>query len=187
MNVNVIYPQGVNGEVGSHESRIIAILAALQRGRGGYALEIGTFKGSTTSNIAANYGGKVVTVDLPPGDTAELAADKVDIQYYGAEKHFLPPYDQQIQQVLMDSAKLNLSPGIAFAFIDGCHTEEYVYNDFSKIEPCMIDGGTVLFHDYGSWAGVTNCINNQLTKRWDKHIWVHHFGTALVQCTICRV
>jgi predicted O-methyltransferase YrrM len=187
MQVHVINPNGVNGEVSCKEARIIAITAARQSGKAGYALEIGTFRGSTTNNIAANFAGKVITVDLPKDEKAQLSADKCDIQYYGAEKFFMPEYEARIKQVFQDSATLNLQPGIDFAFIDGCHSEDYVYNDFTKIEPCMNNGGVVLFHDYGFWTGVTNCINQRLVPQFEKHLWMHHVGTALMQCIICRI
>jgi predicted O-methyltransferase YrrM len=192
MKLNVILPEGINGEVSQHEAIIIAKLAAMQRlsnGKyGGYALEIGTFRGSTTNNIAANFEGKVVTVDLPKHTKSKLDAGPCDIQYYGAEKVFLPDYVGQIQQIWMDSADIELKPGISFAFIDGCHTGQYVVNDFKKVEPNMIDGGYVLFHDYGGvWTEVANAINGTLVLEYPRHILTHVLGTTLLWCTICRL
>jgi hypothetical protein len=45
-------------------------------------------------------------------------------------------------------------------FIDGSHAHEYVLND-SEVAMKLLkkSGGTILWHDYGGWDGVTNALN----------------------------
>jgi predicted O-methyltransferase YrrM len=182
--MNVIYPSGLDGEVTRREAEIIAHFAWQQRGKYGIALEIGTFQGSTTENIAANFDGMVLTVDLPLNTVSKLESSPDNDKYHNAPKKFSNP---RIEQILCDSADLKIVDPIAFAFIDGCHTEAYCINDFEKIEPHMIDGGIVLFHDYGKdcWPGVTAGIA-KLMQKYAQHFWSHLTGTSIVCCTVSQ-
>ena len=48
-----------------------------------------------------------------------------------------------------------------FGFVDGCHQEEYVENDFHLIWPKLVSGGVLGFHDYrfDDWPGVTKAVD----------------------------
>ena len=48
-----------------------------------------------------------------------------------------------------------------FGFIDGCHKQEYVENDFHVIWPHVVSRGVVGFHDYkyDDWPEVTKAAN----------------------------
>jgi SAM-dependent methyltransferase len=48
-----------------------------------------------------------------------------------------------------------------FGFIDGCHQQIYVENDFNIIWPHLVSGGALGFHDYrfDDWPEVTKAIN----------------------------
>jgi predicted O-methyltransferase YrrM len=186
--MNVIYPTGVDGEVSRKEAEIIAHIAKQQSDHlsmFGIALEIGTFTGTTTRNIAANFQGTVITVDLPPNHIPKLGTTPNNSKYYGAKKQFdgFP----NIEQIFCDSAELDIAYDVAFAFIDGCHTEAYCLNDFKKVEPMMVDGGIILLHDYDTehWPGVTATIS-RLVIEYPQHFWSRFLGTSLVSCLVQR-
>ena len=48
-----------------------------------------------------------------------------------------------------------------FGFIDGCHQQTYVENDFYLIWPHLVSGGALGFHDYkfDDWPEVTKAVN----------------------------
>ena len=179
--MKVVYPTFTDGEVSRREAEIIAFHAHRLRNAPGIALEIGTFKGATTENIAANFLGRVVTVDLPPGATPKLQSDADNAKYFYAPKVHI--HSGRVQQIWCDSAELRVTEPVAFAFIDGCHTYEYCRNDFAKIIPHLIPGGVILFHDYrsGYFPGVDQAIDELTRTRFDL-IWAHFCGTSLVLC-----
>ena len=183
--MKVIAPHGIDGEVSEKEAEIIARLAWQSRGKMGIAVEIGTFQGATTENIAENFDGRVLTVDMPPDDKPKLEFPIDNAKYFNAPKRFAK--NPRIEQIFCDSLDLKIDDRVAFAFIDGCHSEEYVISDFGKIEPHAVHGGLVLFHDYRTeyWAGVVAAIN-KLAAKYPQHLWTYFIGTSLVCCTINR-
>ena len=62
-----------------------------------------------------------------------------------------------------DSKKIGFSEEqkFIFGFIDGCHQESYVENDFYVIWPHLISGGALGFHDYkfDDWPEVTKAVD----------------------------
>lgn len=61
-----------------------------------------------------------------------------------------------------------------FGFIDGCHQQTYVENDFHVIWPHLVSGGTLGLHDYkfDDWPEVTKAIDNLI------HAHVKEIGEA---------
>jgi hypothetical protein len=120
-------------------------------------LEIGTFRGLTTLNIAINAPqAEVHTLDLPPDidpkstkfHTRDVAIITSRESYYYAAR----PEAARIHQHYGDTATFDFTavgPGIDFCLIDAAHAYEYVRNDTAKILPWMADGGLMLWHDYG--------------------------------------
>ena len=47
-----------------------------------------------------------------------------------------------------------------FGFIDGCHQQSYVENDFHVIWPRLVSGGALGFHDYkfDDWPEITKAV-----------------------------
>jgi predicted O-methyltransferase YrrM len=120
-------------------------------------LEIGSFRGLTTLNIALNAkDAEIHTLDLPPD--AEPASTKFNTNdvniivsrgdYYYEDR----PEATRIQQHYGDTATFDYSeigPGVDFCLIDAAHSYEYVRNDTAKSLPLMTDDGLILWHDYG--------------------------------------
>lgn len=153
-----------------------SLLAIIKHLNAKNILEIGTFDGGTTLNIAANIpkGGLVTTIDLPyenSGYDIEFSefmdnksnSDKVGIQYLYSD------YTDRISQVLEDSAKIDyekLQAPFDIFFIDGCHDYNYVKNDTEKALKYTKKGGVIIWHDYGMIEDVSNYID-QLAKTID--------------------
>jgi predicted O-methyltransferase YrrM len=139
------------------------------------ALEIGTFDGNTTLNIAANLpeGGGVVTIDLPVDAKTDYAIEvksddlrnvtdraTVGIQFKG---HAL---ERRIEQVFGDSATLDwskLGGPFDFAFIDGCHDYNYVKSDTDRALTVVRPGGMIMWHDYALMEPVSRAVDEY---RW---------------------
>lgn len=140
-------------------------------------LEVGTYDGNTTLNLAANSPDDAVitTVDLPPGGDGKLKIevpddysnvtdrDKVEWQFGGTE------YARKIRQVFADSAELNwraLSPWLFdFVFIDGCHFRDYVQKDTENAFRNSVTGGVVVWHDYGYFKHVSDVVDEIAEQR----------------------
>lgn len=134
-------------------------------------VEIGTWDGNTTVNLAANAppDAIVTTIDLPPDwSGGEMALEikpmqenvtdraRVAIQYKGS------PYESRIRQVWGDSAKVDYSKldgPFDFAFIDGCHDYAYVKKDTDNVLAHLAPKGIVAWHDYGSSKDVSRAVD----------------------------
>ena len=151
---------------------LLAIAAVVRHHAPRRILEIGTFNGTTTLNLAANAppDARVTTIDLPPDWEAsrDLAIEvessmknmtpreKVGENYRGT------PFEERIDQVFGDSAQLDwstLGGPFDLVFIDGCHTYEYVRSDTENALAQLAPGGVLLWHDYGSVEGVSRAVD----------------------------
>jgi hypothetical protein len=160
----------VDGNVSDRE--LIAICRLVRKARPTLVFEFGTFDGRTTLNIAANAPAQatVYTLDLPadqsdrsavPLDTRELRyATKPEsgARFKGSEM------DAKIVQLYGDSGTFDFSPHegrIDFVFVDGSHVYEYVVNDSLQAVRMLRQGhGTIVWHDYSRWDGVTRALND---------------------------
>ena len=133
--------------------------------------ELGTFDGRTTLNLAANTPPetRLWTVDLPAA-----AVDQTKFALSGTERNLVEkeksgarferrPEGAKITQLYGDTATFDFSPyhgKIDFVFIDASHAYEYVLND-SRIALKLLRAGrgTIVWHDYGEWIGVTGALN----------------------------
>ena len=134
-------------------------------------LEIGTFNGNTTLNLANNLAdqGQVVTIDLPvEGDTSyALKIDGADLRNMTdrrvvGEQFKGHPLERNIQQVFGDSAKIDfrkLGGPFDFAFIDGCHDYAYVKSDTDNVLQVMRSGGVIMWHDYAMMEPVSRAVD----------------------------
>lgn len=134
-------------------------------------LEIGTFDGRTTLNIAANTGAdsKIYTIDLPEKNIADTkykvsGGEKLFIQKDKSGTRFLnTPYAKKIIQLEGDSAVYDFSAlfnKVDLVFIDGSHVYEYVKSDTDTALKLLKNGkGIILWHDYDTWDGVTKYLN----------------------------
>lgn len=117
------------------------------------ALEIGTSNGMGTALMSVNSpSSKIFTVNIPPeeiisGDggrltTIALAKEKIGAVY--RERGL-----NNIEQIFANTATWTPEIGrVNVAFIDGCHDEEFVYNDTKKVLQCMQPGDFILWHDF---------------------------------------
>jgi predicted O-methyltransferase YrrM len=133
-------------------------------------LEIGTYDGNTTLNLAANLpeGGCVTTIDLPTDwdgrfvyDVPGSARNVTDRKSVGSQ-YRQTPYESSIRQVLGDSAGLDwqsLDPPFDLIFIDGCHHYDYVKTDTRNGFQALRPGGVVVWHDYGDIKDVSRAVD----------------------------
>lgn len=161
-----------NGNVRISELGILAAVAADCPAETSL-FEIGTFDGRTTINLALNShpACTVYTLDIPPDQVTEFELAEgerhmVDKQRPGAryEKYrgFYPEAVSRIHQLLGDSAVFDYSPYInscSLVFVDGSHAYKYAVSDTRVAMTLVRPGGSVLWHDYGIWAGVTKALD----------------------------
>jgi hypothetical protein len=179
------------GDVSLAELAVLASAAAATRS-GDRIVEIGTFDGRTTLNLAVNAPAHlhVFTLDLPP-DTApkfDLApGERAYVEKPRSGRRFLeaPPEwahaTGRITQLMGDSAAFDWSPHIGRAglvFVDGSHAYDYVIADSETAFRLLANKGMVIWHDYGVWDGVTRALDEIEASR---HLGLRHVrGTSLV-------
>lgn len=120
-------------------------------------LEVGSFQGLTTLNLAKNAPeGEVHTVDLPagadPGATTYANNDAAIIARRGVCHFAGRPEEARIRQHLGDTATFDFAAvgeGIDLCLIDAAHSYEYVRNDTARVLPWLADRCLLLWHDYG--------------------------------------
>jgi predicted O-methyltransferase YrrM len=155
-------------------------------------IEIGTFDGRTTLNLAVNSAPdvRIVTLDLPkdyvpkfPMNIGEykLANKPVSGARYRNCNAAWSDDASRIVQLLGDSATFDWSPfhnKAGLVFVDGSHTYENVRNDSDVAFRLLAPGGTVIWHDYGVWEEVTRALDEIETTR---ALGLRHIrGTSLV-------
>lgn len=154
---------------------IAALLAILRHTGAKKVFELGTFDGSTTVNIAANTpdDAEIVTLDLPPNwdgklvfELPEVFRNVPDTRIVGRQFRNTP-YAGKIQQVLGDSAAIDWSalPGpFDLIFIDACHHYDYVKKDTENALKHITPKGVIVWHDYGSYKGVSDAVDEAAAK-----------------------
>ena len=139
----------------------------------GDIVEIGAYMGRGTArlaNFARRYGKKVYAIDVfdPSLDktvskSGIKAADVYEAFLQG--RSMLAAYREStrgldnIITIREDSRKVSFpeEQRFMFGFIDGCHQQSYVENDFHLIWPHLVSGGALGLHDYkfDDWPEVT--------------------------------
>jgi hypothetical protein len=147
---------------------LIAILSLAKNQNPRAALEIGTYFGSTTVNLALNLPESTIhTIDLPE-DTAEaeslVAGQPVDdlhlIRGRKLGRSFRgTPLEQRIVQHQGDTATYDygaIQEPVSFFLIDGSHTYDYARSDTMRCFALAKGESTFLWHDCDRHhAGVT--------------------------------
>ncbi|MHC5063700.1 MAG: class I SAM-dependent methyltransferase [Planctomycetota bacterium] len=168
--------EGRDGNVSLYE---LLVISSLVRSRAPKTLlEIGTFDGNTSLQMAVNSpeDAKVYTLDLPPDVAAASAElDPMDRAYIEDEgKQQRRRYEDSSQahkvvQLIGDSASFDFKAQFAerkvdLAFIDGSHSYEYVQNDTEKVLELLAPEGVVLWHDYKpAWPGVIKYLEERMS------------------------
>lgn len=149
----------------------------------GDIIEIGAFMGGGTiklAKFAKKYGKKVYAIDTfePDLDKTISKSGPTACDVYEAflQGHSMLEVYQEttrgfdnIITIKEDSRKVkfNEEQKFIFGFVDGCHQQDYVNNDFYIIWPNLVSGGILGLHDYkyDDWPEVTQAID----KLMDKH------------------
>ena len=154
------------------------ILIAFMKQRALYKLEgdiieIGAYMGRGTAKLAKfarGYGKKVYAIDVfDPSLDKTLSRSGVRAgEVYEAflqGRSMLQAYQEStrafdnIITIREDSTKVRFpqEQEFIFGFIDGCHQQAYVENDFHLIWPHLVSGGALGLHDYefDDWPEVT--------------------------------
>ena len=153
-------------------------------------LEIGTFNGRTTINMALNQpkDGEVITIDLTTNET-KLPLEPDEAKYildWTTRKRKITTIKShpQIKQIYGDSADYDFTDyidRIDFMFVDGSHSYEYTMSDSKLAYNLVRQGGYILWHDYGSpyWPDVTEALNELYLGNRDFKSLQHIVGTSL--------
>jgi predicted O-methyltransferase YrrM len=148
----------------------------------GDIIEIGAYMGRGTAKLAKfarRYGKKVYAIDVfnPRLDktiskTGIKAGDVYEAFLQG--RSMLEAYREStrgfdnIITIRKDSKKVSFpqEQRFIFGFIDGCHQQAYVENDFHVIWPRLVSGGAVGFHDYkyDDWPEVTKAADKLIRE-----------------------
>lgn len=139
----------------------------------GDIIEVGAYMGRGTAKLARfarRYGKAVYAIDVfDPGRDRTLSRSGVragDVyEAFLRGRSMLAAYQEStggldnVITITEDSKKVSFPPEqrFMFGFIDGCHEQSYVENDFRLIWPHLVSGGAVGFHDYeyADWPEVT--------------------------------
>ena len=189
--IRIVEPQKNSGDVNLAELAVLASAAAAVSA-GDEIIEIGTFDGRTTLNLAVNAPPqhRVFTLDLPPqaAPKFDLApGERMYVEKPRSGRRFLDappawaPAARRITQLMGDSAAYDWSAHAGRAglvFVDGSHAHDYVIADTDTALRLVAQKGVVIWHDYGVWDGVTRALEEIEASR---HLGLRHVrGTSLV-------
>jgi len=148
----------------------------------GDIIEIGVYMGRGTAKLAKfarRYGKMVYAIDVfdPRLDKtmskSGIKAADVYEAFLGG-RSMLEAYQDSIRgfdnivTIREDSKKVTFpeEQRFIFGFIDGCHQQSYVENDFYAIWPHLVSGGALGFHDYkfDDWPEVTKAVDKLIRE-----------------------
>jgi predicted O-methyltransferase YrrM len=152
-------------------------------------VEIGTFDGNTTLQMALNTPAntRIFTLDLPVGADSDAENDPKDAKFIASarrvRRRFLgTPVEHKITQcygnsLTYDFARFAVDGKPQLIFIDAGHSYACVRNDSEKALKILDRGGSIVWQDYGAeWEGVFQYLV-ELSRRLSM---VHIAGTSLV-------
>lgn len=160
---------------------LMVILAIVREIHANKIIEIGTFDGNTTLNMALNVGdaGSVVTLDLPSEGLDEANQSGISQPTKFEQRQYVGhQVERKITQVYGDSAELDwnaLERPFDLAFIDGDHTSPYVLSDTRNTLSVLKPGGIVIWHDYESRSVAT--VLDRAVEQGEPIYWIR--GTRL--------
>jgi predicted O-methyltransferase YrrM len=166
--IKLLNSNGREGNIGSLEIFILALIIAERNPLN--MLEIGTFDGNTTLQMAINSqdNARIHTIDLPSEATStKIAISNREMKFVFDEKKKKRKFEgsivhHKIIQHFGDSAEYDFQKftdrgPIDFCFIDGSHTYKYVKSDTEKVLKILSPKGMILWHDFNpNWPGVYN-------------------------------
>jgi hypothetical protein len=150
-----------DGNVSSFELVVLCHLIAMFQPKA--ILELGTFDGNTTLQMALNSPENTVihTLDLPH-TTTTAPVEIGDLSYIEDKKKLKRKFlgtslEKKIRQHLGDSNRIDFQEfgNPDFVFIDASHSYECVKNDSEKTMRVLSPGGVIIWHDFTpNWPGV---------------------------------
>lgn len=144
----------------------IIFLSLLARRAPGPVVEIGTYTGRTTYNMAINTDRDIYTIDMVTGGFDKYSEYVVGEAF--AECGF-----SHVHFILGDSRKVDIpvEPGTAgLVVIDGGHSYLTVKSDSERAFSLIHPEGMIVWDDYhGSWPGVVKAVNEYV----ETHTLVH--------------
>lgn len=170
LDLSICKPFATESATSLSASELLAVAAIARMSNARRIVEVGTFNGVTTLNLAANSSpdARVSTIDLPPDWGGALGLDVPDdmknvtprdrVGFYFRDT----PLSGKIHQVFDDSAVLDwsrLDGPFDLAFIDGCHTFDYVVRDTENARANLTPGGILVWHDYGIIEDVSRAVD----------------------------
>jgi len=175
------------GNVSCQELLAIAGVIAFRRPK--VLLEIGTFDGNTTLQMALNApaGAVVHTIDLPPEESrTRQPVSPSDVPFIHdalkvRRKYQDSSVEAKVVQHLGDSTDFGFEAftrqgAIDFAFVDGGHSYECVKSDTENVMRHLAPDGVVMWHDFTPlWSGVYQYLTELAASR----PLVHIRGTSL--------
>lgn len=188
-DISVCALDNVDGNVTDRE--LIVLNSLIRRSEAKSIFELGTFDGRTTRNLAANCSpnGRVWTLDLPRESIQSLTApihaheQKYADKAQSGSRYVGTPEESRIEQLYGDSGTYDFSRfkrTMDFVFVDASHAYKYVVNDsLVALEMLREEGGTIAWHDYGRWDGVTRAVNDLQSRHPDFRDVVQVQGTTL--------
>ncbi len=184
ISIEILVPVGIDGNVSAFELTVINTFIKLRKPS--KILELGTFDGRTTLNMASNSSTntKIWTLDLPKTEMEKtpLPLAPLDRQFISKDRSgtlFLDTEaEKKITQLYGDTATFNfkqLNNSIDMVFVDASHSYEYLLNDSEMALKLLRNKkGIILWHDYHVWEGVTRALNelylNNLAFKNIQHI-----------------
>jgi len=176
-----------DGNVSLDELAFIAALSRKTKPR--VVVEIGTFDGNTTLQLALNTPSeaRIYTLDLPIDAGGNSENDEGDVKYITSSRRYNLRFkgtavESKITQcygnsLTFDFGKFTTNGKPQLIFIDAGHSYECVRNDSEKALKILDSHGIIIWQDYSAdWPGVFRYLG-ELCRT---HRLLHISGTSLV-------
>jgi predicted O-methyltransferase YrrM len=170
--VNVRVFDAVWGDSGNTET--VEMLCRLAKSGRTPVVEIGTFRGRTTYQLAANCDGPIYTIDIAqplPDEREENVERQAYPSYTPGELLADAPaaIRGKITQLIGDSRLLDLSRlhgTIGLVYVDAGHSYDACRSDSDLAMRLIRPGGVIVWDDYGDyWPGVKRAIDKLAETR----------------------
>jgi hypothetical protein len=170
--IRLVEAQRSHGNVRLSELALLAKAAAVVK-PGQEIIEIGTFDGRTTLNLALNSSPatRVFTLDLPADGQTKFSPMKGERRFVAKPlpgerfRNYTGPWRDCVSKIVQlagDSAVYDWSAHYGKAglvFVDGSHAYECAIHDSEEAFRLVDLNGAVIWHDYGIWNGVTRALD----------------------------
>lgn len=161
--MNIEHALTVQGWMHEEELAYLAAAASVSAS----IVEVGSWKGRSTSALAANAVGAVVAVDTWVGSD-----EQGNVSCEGIMEEFLKnvsiyPNVEAVRMESLRAAELFMRQGRSFdlIFLDARHEYRSIYEDILAWLPLLKQGGILCGHDYHhAWPGVIKAVDELIPK-----------------------